>query len=67
MLLKDDYDSVPLNTTAGCLALNSSVPTVDAPTVMALKRAGAVILGKTNLHKLALEGLSVDFTRWPNH
>jgi Asp-tRNA(Asn)/Glu-tRNA(Gln) amidotransferase A subunit family amidase len=59
MLLKDNYDSVPLNTTAGCLALNSSVPTVDAPTVRALKRAGAVIMGKTNLHELALEGLSV--------
>lgn len=59
MLLKDNYDSVPLNTTAGCLALKSSVPTVDAPTVRALKRAGAVILGKTNLHELALEGLSV--------
>lgn len=59
MLLKDNYDSVPLNTTAGCLALNSSVPTVDAPTVRALKRAGAVILGKTNLHEFALEGLSV--------
>jgi Asp-tRNA(Asn)/Glu-tRNA(Gln) amidotransferase A subunit family amidase len=59
MLLKDNYDSVPLKTTAGCLALNSSVPTVDAPTVRALKRAGAVIMGKTNLHELALEGLSV--------
>ena len=47
MLLKDNYDSTPLNTTGGCLALNSSVPTVDAPTVNALKRAGAVILGKT--------------------
>jgi Asp-tRNA(Asn)/Glu-tRNA(Gln) amidotransferase A subunit family amidase len=35
------------------------VPTVDAPTVNALKRAGAVITGKTNLHELALEGLSV--------
>ena len=59
MLLKDNYDSVPLNTTAGCLALNSSVPTVDAPAVAALKRAGAIIMGKTNLHELALEGLSV--------
>ena len=59
MLLKDNYDSVPLTTTAGCLALNSSLPTMDAPTVAALKRAGAVIMGKTNLHELALEGLSV--------
>jgi Asp-tRNA(Asn)/Glu-tRNA(Gln) amidotransferase A subunit family amidase len=59
MLLKDNYDSVPLNTTAGCLALSGSIPTVDAPTVRELKRAGAIIMGKTNLHELALEGLSV--------
>ena len=59
MLLKDNYDAVGMNTTGGCLALNSSQPTVDAPTVTALKRAGAIILGKTNLHELALEGLSV--------
>ena len=59
ILLKDNYESVPLNTTAGCLALNSSIPTVDAPTVRELKRAGAIIIGKTNLHELALKGLSV--------
>ncbi|TVY42847.1 Glutamyl-tRNA(Gln) amidotransferase subunit A, partial [Lachnellula subtilissima] len=34
-------------------------PTKDAPAVAALKAAGAIILGKTNLHELALEGLSV--------
>ena len=59
IFLKDNYDFVPMNTTGGCLALNSSRPTTDAPTVTALKRAGAIILGKTNLHELALEGLSV--------
>lgn len=59
MFLKDNYDAVGMNTTGGCLALNRSQPTVDAPTVTALKRAGAIILGKTNLHELALEGLSV--------
>jgi Asp-tRNA(Asn)/Glu-tRNA(Gln) amidotransferase A subunit family amidase len=58
MLLKNNYDSIPLNTTAGCLALRSSIPTVDAPTVRELKRAGAIIIGRTNLHELALEGLS---------
>jgi Asp-tRNA(Asn)/Glu-tRNA(Gln) amidotransferase A subunit family amidase len=35
-------------------------PTVDAAAVVALKKnAGAIILGKTNLHELALEGLTV--------
>ncbi|KAK5277917.1 hypothetical protein LTR40_009802, partial [Exophiala xenobiotica] len=59
MLLKDNYDATPMPSTGGCLALNSSTPTHDAPTVAAFRRAGAVILGKSNLHELALEGLSV--------
>ena len=32
---------------------------MDAPAVTALKRAGAVVLGKANMHELALEGISV--------
>lgn len=59
VLVKDNYDAVPMNTTGSCLALANNKPTEDAPTVKALKAAGAIILGKTNLHELALEGLSV--------
>lgn len=59
VLVKDNYDAVPMNTTGSCLALANNKPREDAPTVTALKAAGAVILGKTNLHELALEGLSV--------
>ena len=59
ILIKDNYDALPMATTGGCLALNGSTPTEDGPAVTALRRAGAVILGKTNLHELALEGLSV--------
>lgn len=59
ILLKDNYDTVDMNTTAGCADLAGSQPTQDAISVAALKRAGAIVLGKTNLHELALEGLSV--------
>lgn len=59
VLVKDNYDAVPMNTTGSCLALADNKPTEDAPTVKALKAAGAIILGKMNLHELALEGLSV--------
>lgn len=59
VFVKDNYDAVPMNTTGSCLALAGNKPTEDAPTVKALKNAGAIILGKTNLHELALEGLSV--------
>ncbi len=59
ILLKDNYNTADMKTTGGCLALADSQPTVDAPVVTALKRAGSIVLGKTNLHELALEGLSV--------
>ncbi|KAK7931396.1 hypothetical protein PG985_002108 [Apiospora marii] len=59
ILLKDNYDAVPLNTTGGNLALAGNRPAADAPTVKAFKDTGAIVLGKANLHELALEGLSV--------
>ena len=59
ILLKDNYDTSDMNTTGGDLDLAGSRPSVDAPVVSALRRAGAIILGKTNLHEFALEGLSV--------
>lgn len=59
ILLKDNYDAAGMRTTAGCAALNNSIATVDSPAVSAFRNAGAIILGKTNLHEFALEGLSV--------
>ncbi|KAK0383700.1 hypothetical protein NLU13_9611 [Sarocladium strictum] len=59
ILLKDNYDAVGMPTTAGCKALAHLEPTSDAPVVTALKSAGAIILGKVNMHEMALEGLSV--------
>lgn len=59
IVVKDNYDAIPMETTGSCLALSAYKPTEDAPTVKALKKAGAIILGKTNMHELALEGLSV--------
>ncbi|MCJ1354157.1 MAG: hypothetical protein MMC33_004144 [Icmadophila ericetorum] len=59
ILLKDNYDTFDMPTTGGCLDLAYSQPKIDAPVVTALRRAGAIILGKVNLHELALEGLSV--------
>lgn len=48
-----------MNTTGGNLDLAGNKPVKDASTVSAFKKAGAIILGKTNLHELALEGISV--------
>jgi len=59
ILVKDNFNTAELPTTGGNLALAKNRPLADAPTVAALREAGAIILGKANLHELALEGISV--------
>ena len=59
VLLKDNFDTANTPTTGGCLKLKASQPLIDAPVVKYLKDAGAIILGKANMHELALEGLTV--------
>ena len=54
VLLKDNYETRDMPTTGGSLALAGAVPRKDAFQVRKLREAGAVILGKVNLHELAL-------------
>ena len=54
VLLKDNFDTRDMPTTGGSLALSGVVPKEDAFQVRKLRQAGAVILGKANLHELAL-------------
>ncbi|HZM80552.1 MAG TPA: amidase family protein [Candidatus Limnocylindrales bacterium] len=53
VLIKDNIDIAGLPTTGGALALERNMPALDAPIVAALRAAGAVILGKTNLTEMA--------------
>ncbi|MFH8484931.1 amidase family protein [Streptomyces longisporoflavus] len=53
VLLKDNVDTRDMPTTAGSLALAGSPPDIDAKLVTRLRKAGAVILGKTNLSEWA--------------
>lgn len=53
ILLKDNYDVEGMATSAGSLGLATLVPPDDAFQVRTLRAAGAIILGKTNLHELA--------------
>jgi amidase len=54
ILLKDNIATIDLmQTTAGSFALVGSRPPADAPLVARLRRAGAIILGKTNLSEWA--------------
>jgi Asp-tRNA(Asn)/Glu-tRNA(Gln) amidotransferase A subunit family amidase len=54
VLLKDNFDTGDMPTTGGALALSNAHPAADAFQVQKLRQAGAVILGKVNLHELAL-------------
>jgi aspartyl-tRNA(Asn)/glutamyl-tRNA(Gln) amidotransferase subunit A len=51
--LKDNIYTAEVRTTAGSRVLRDFVPLHDAPIVTALKEAGAVLLGKTNMHEFA--------------
>lgn len=53
ILLKDNYDTFDLPTSAGATVLQNSIPPDDAFVVDRLRDAGAIILGKTNLDEFA--------------
>lgn len=51
--VKDLIDTAGLRTTRGARHFAEHVPTVDADVVVALRQAGAVIVGKTHTHQFA--------------
>ena len=53
ILIKDNIDVVGMPNTGGSLALKDNYPRTDAPLVVRLRKAGVVILGKTNLSEWA--------------
>jgi aspartyl-tRNA(Asn)/glutamyl-tRNA(Gln) amidotransferase subunit A len=59
--LKDNIDTAGTRTTAGSGVFEDRVPAEDAPVTARLKAAGAVIIGKTNLHEFAMGAGDVSF------
>ena len=53
VLLKDNYDTADMPTTGSSMALAGLIPPDDAFQVSKLRTAGAIVLGKLNMHELA--------------
>jgi amidase len=53
VIIKDNYDTGDMPTSAGSLALATSQPAHDGFVVTRLRAAGAVIIAKSNMHELA--------------
>ena len=58
VVLKDNYDTVEMQTTGGSVLLEGSIPPDDAYMVKKLRDAGAIILAKVNLGEFANGGES---------
>src|SRR6202790_4846418 len=58
MVLKDNFDTADMPTTAGALTLKGAQPERDAFAVKRLREAGALILGKANMSEFATGGIS---------
>jgi Asp-tRNA(Asn)/Glu-tRNA(Gln) amidotransferase A subunit family amidase len=57
VIVKDNYNTRGLQTTAGSLALKGSQPTRDAYQVKKLREAGAIVLAKSNMAEWAFSPL----------
>jgi aspartyl-tRNA(Asn)/glutamyl-tRNA(Gln) amidotransferase subunit A len=59
LAFKDLIDTAGILTSGGSLIFKDRIPTEDAEVVRRLKAAGAVLLGKQNLHEFAYGGSSM--------
>jgi Asp-tRNA(Asn)/Glu-tRNA(Gln) amidotransferase A subunit family amidase len=76
VVLKDNFNTFDMPTSGGNVAMKASQPTSDAFSVDKIRKAGALILAKSNLQEFARGGVSIsslggqvlnpyDFTRTP--
>lgn len=67
IVVKDNTEVAGLPSTAGTPALKGYVPAADAPVVARLRAAGAIVIGKTQMHELAfgISGWNPAFTTGP--
>jgi aspartyl-tRNA(Asn)/glutamyl-tRNA(Gln) amidotransferase subunit A len=65
--IKDFYDTAMIATTAAFEPFKNRVPRVDAVSVQRLKSAGAVIIGKMNMHSLGMGTTGLESAFGPVH
>ena len=67
IVIKDNIEVAGLPSSAGTAALKGFVPKMDAPVAAKLRAAGAIIIGKTNMHELAfgISGYNAAFKTGP--
>jgi len=58
LLVKDSFDVAGIPTTAATPSLRTNLPSSDGPVIARLRRAGAIVIAKTNLTEMSL-GLTV--------
>jgi amidase len=59
LVLKDNYNTADLPTTGGSASLAGAQPKADAFVVAKLRKAGAIFIGKSNMHEFARAGNTV--------
>lgn len=62
LVVKDNINTKTMKTTGGTPALKNHQPANNAPSLQKLIDAGAIVLGKANLHELAFGSTNTNFT-----
>lgn len=67
VIVKDNFDTKDLPTSAGSLALADSMPKEDAFQVRKMRDAGAIVLAKANMSEFAISGVETVSSRLPGY
>ena len=67
VIVKDNYDTHDLPTTAGSLSLSGSIPPDDAFQVRRIREAGAIVIAKSNMAEFAFTPYETVGSMLPGH
>ncbi len=66
-IVKDNFNTFDLPTSAGSLALANSIPPADAFQVRKIREAGGIVLAKANMSEFAISGDETVSSRLPGY